>query len=474
MATLEQLERIRDQAAGQRASEDILREPQTNPEEVPGFLRGGPAMGAAAMSLLQRIGNRISPGQPFGEDNLQQMRETFPGETSAVEIGLPMAATGGIPGGAMVQTGIGALTGALTADDPVAGAVTGGGLSAGGAMAGNIIGRIGNARAALQQTDEAGRLLRNMENLGFELTPAQRVGNIATRQLEAGLKSNFLTSGAFERTLTRNQRLLNRIAARAIGQNADNVGVVVRDQAADAMGEVFDSVGDSVPTVEIAGAFADDLAQQGLPARFLQNIDLNNPAGVITGREAMTLRSKLGTASRAAWRNGDDVTGTVLDDLIDELDARMNVPDDVAAEWAVARERWRNLLTLERGASISAEGNVNPQSLLRAQRNFFRERPNTAFLQQETVDLLDATRGAASRAFGDIVPSSGTAERSALQSAFRQAGEGLGGLATLGATVGAGEAFVRIGDRLADPEVVRGMAAAGRAVAGELDRQASE
>ena len=410
----------------------------------------------------------------FSEDTLPAIRQAFPTETAIAEIGAPLA-TAAIPGGLAVQTGVGAATGGLLADDAGSGAVTGAAGSVIGAGIGNMAGRAMNrmrgVAAAVSQTDEAGRLMRNMQDLGFELSPGQMTGNRVTRLAEASLKSQPFTAGAFSRQLMRNQKNLNRIAAKAIGQNADNVGVLVRDKAADALGEVFDNVGRSVDAVDIPTAYMDDLKQIGIPKRYLANLGLKDEAGgLITGREAMSLRSRLGKAARSAWRKGDDVTGTVLDDLVDELDGRMAVPDDVAEEWSLAREQWRNLITIEGGAALSAEGNVNARSLLTQQKKVFGQRPS-AYLRQETKDLLDAGRGAASQAFGDIVPSSGTAERQALVGAVNLAAEGAGGIATLGTLPLAGEAFVRLGGAAADEAVQQVGAGAGRAAAAEFERR---
>ena len=466
---------IREALVSQQATSEILSEPgEPNANEVPRFLRGGPAMAAGVMGQLQRIGNRLLPGDPFGQDTLAEQRRLFPTETAVGESLLP-AATGLVPGGLAVQTGLGALTGGLTADDAQSGAAMGAGFSVAGAAAGNLAGRAMNrARGVLNQIgggDEASRLLQRLQDLGFELSPGQITQNRGTRLLEAGLKSQPLTGGAFGRMLTRNQQNLNRIAARSIGQNADNVGVVVRDRAANELGAVFESVGESVDSIDLPLAFLEDLQGQGLPGRFLKNTGIGGEAGnIITGQQAMSLRSQLGKASRSAWRNGDAVSGEVLDDLILELDGRMAVPDELLEEWAIARERWRNLITLEQGAALSAEGNVNAASLLRNQRKVFGQRPSGQ-LMPETRDLLDATRGTASQAYGDIVPDSGTSTRQAVMQALGQATEGAAGVATLGAAPAAGEAFVRLGSAPADKLLEQAGAAAGRVIAGEAERE---
>ena len=481
MATTEQLELIRELVAQQRVTEEILAEPveQTgqvqNRNELPNFLGGPNAIAAGLAAQLQRIGNRVLPGEPF-PDTLAEQRQAWPTETAIGESILP-AATGLIPGGLAVQTGLGALTGGLTADDAGSGALTGAGFSVAGAAAGNLTGRaVNRARGVLNSIgggDEASRLLKRMQDLGFELSPGQITQNRGTRLLEAGLKSQPLTGGAFGRMLQRNQRTLNGLAARSIGQNADNVGVVVRDKAADALGEVFDEVGRSIDAVEIPDAMIADLAGQGLPGRFLRNTGLRGDATqFITGEQAMTLRSQLGKASRSAWRNGDAVSGEVLDDLVLELDARMAVPDELAEQWKIAREQWRNLIALEQGAALSAEGNVNAASLLRNQRRVFGERPSSQ-LMPETQDLLDATRGAASQAYGDIVPDSGTSTRQAVMQALGMASEGVGGVATLGAAPAAGEAFVRLGASPTDELFQQVGGALGRTGAGEFERERS-
>jgi hypothetical protein len=486
MATAEQLRAIRESLEAQRTYSEIMQEPTPAPPgqvqnrgELPSFLSGGPALAASATEMLKRVGNRLMPGQPFGQDNLVQMRQAFPAETSAAEIGLPLA-TAAIPGGLAVQTAIGAGQGALTADDATSGALTGAAGSVIGAGLGNLAGRIGNrlagVRAAVTQTDEAGRLLSKLQDLGFDLSPGQITGDRVTRLAEATLKSQPFTGGAFSRMAIRNQKTLNRLAARAIGQNADNVGVLVRDQAADTLGKVFDKVGKEVGYVDIPQSTVDELSGM-VPQRYLKNLGLERQGklsgGLISGDEAMSLRSRLGKASRAAWRNGDDVTATVFDDMVDEIDGRMAVPDDLAEEWALAREQWRNLVAIEGGSALSAEGNVNARSLLTQQKRIFGQRPS-GLLRQETQDLLDASRGIASQAFGDIVPDSGTATRQALMQAVGTAAEGAGGIASLGALPAAGEAFVQFGGAAADEAVTRAGAAAGRAAGGEFERYRKE
>lgn len=436
-----------------------------NRVEDPGFR--GAAKIAAGEELM-----RLATWGGTDPDITAQLRRDRPGATMLGTMA-PYLATAPLSGGLATQAGIGAGLGFLGSQGDVGEAAKGALFSAAGYGVGQLAGRVANRirgmNAAVQNTDEASRLLSRAQELGFELTPGQVTGSGILRRVEAALQSNPLTAGAYDRIVQSNQRLLNRYAARTIGSSAEDVGIITRDAAATRIGDVFNRLGDDVGEVTLDRGFVDGVRRLGLQGRLLRD-DLGEMARffdeageasevIVDGQMLMRLRSRLGKKMAEAWRKGEDELGEAASRYIDDIDdiIASQVPEESIQRFSAAREQWRNLKVLERGNSITAEGNVNALSAYKAFNKVYGERGGGRF--GETSDFADALRATASRSYGGIVPTvgPGTAEKLAGQAM-------LGGGAAIATGIAGGDfqdAAMAGGAMALAPLAGRGLIAAG-------------
>jgi hypothetical protein len=264
------------------------------------------------------------------------------------------------------------------------------------------------------------------ERLGFQVTPAQRTGSKALSQVEATLESFPESSGPFNAIRQNNERAMGRVVANAIGENADNVSSEVMGRAYDRLGNVFDSVADQTPVAldpqhygarmrqvlqDSEGMIGQNgsLADNGL---FRRLDDFVNNQGGATREQLRDLSSKLGKAARnnLTSAGGDRELGIALGNLQniaeDAIHGTLSGPQ--AAEYAAAREQYRNLMNLTARNTIvnPSSGNVNGRALANALMS--KDKAGFTFGQNGS-DLYDAARFA--QAFPAAVADSGTATR---------------------------------------------------------------
>ena len=179
-----------------------------------------------------------------------------PGVMGAVNVGGRAAASNAALGAIQSESG-----------DYLQDAAIGGGLSVGTTAAGQIIGRVKAGRAAMAEARAAGGgmaaqqagnlneaerdIMAGARRVGLQLLPGQEAGNQTFRKIEAGLAANPFTSKFFDDVEQGNRSVLNRLAARAMGQEADNVGPAVRMAAEHQTGAMFDEVGKRLGRVDI-------------------------------------------------------------------------------------------------------------------------------------------------------------------------------------------------------------------------------
>lgn len=259
------------------------------------------------------------------------------------------------------------------------------------------------------------------------LTPGQATGNKLLQRLEAKLESQPMTAGPFDRVKDANSREVNRAAARAIGESADNLSADVLDRAVTRIGGVFNSARDDAQRVIAPQEFTTRMAQisdefeaigpqvwtHPLVSRLVKHAE----AGTASGRDLGNLTSKL---TREVHRQmtspqGDRELGMALGRLKDYVDdlVEQGLSGERLAQYQSARGQYRNLmlLTSRVGAINPSTGNVNGSVLA----NVLQQKDRAGYLfGRNQSDMYNAARFA--QAFRPIVGDSGTATRMPLPS----------------------------------------------------------
>lgn len=369
------------------------------------------------------------------------IKEQYPKSSFAGEM-LPGFA---VPGGVAVQVGVGAGLGALQGDTPGE-RLTGAGLGAGGAYAGQKGGDyLAQRFVPLVQRSLGNRLGQARSTLareGVPLTLGQRGSPLA--RLVDTLKS----------TLTQKQPLhlqqltaLNRAAAEALGEKADDLSKPVLNRAATRIGDVYEKVATQVGTIPIGPQVSNrftviDDMMKTVPepskvtgAIKLVEEQLTNPTKEFTGESYNALRQRLGAISRQLWNNGNGLEAEVVDELIDTIDDSLaQAAPNFAKELDEVRPQWQFLKALRRGNAIDDLGNINPRAMNAAMESVYKG-----------FDIGKMPSGNAGRfgqtldAFNQVIKpfkSSGTAERMATMSVPVLAGLGITGV--LGPQAGLG------------------------------------
>lgn len=259
------------------------------------------------------------------------------------------------------------------------------------------------------------------------LTPGQATGNKLLQRLEAKLESQPMTAGPFDRIKDVNIREVNKAAAKAIGETADNLNSEVLDRAVTRLGSVFDDVRDSSirriePSDYIArmAALQDEfeaIGPQLMNHPLVERLVRHAQKGEATGKDLGSLTSKLTREVNRQMTSaqGDRELGIALSrvkDYVDDLVAQ-GLSGDKLKAYESARQQYRNfmLLTSRVGTINPATGNINGGALANTLQQVDR---NGYLLGRNTSDLYNAARFA--QGYKPIVGDSGTATRMPLPS----------------------------------------------------------
>tara|TARA_R110000868_G_scaffold155158_2_gene381583 strand:+ start:1031 stop:2635 length:1605 start_codon:yes stop_codon:yes gene_type:complete len=466
MATIAELQDalINADKAGDAQSARVLadaivamrQQPQTKPSAPPdegGRLRVGPFdTGIQTPGWLDRglagVGKAMTDvargaGQLVGAVSRQDVEEARKRDqplmdTTAGKVGnfvgnvAMLAPTALIPGANTLAgaSTIGAVSGLVqpsTSTGETLGNIALGG--AGGFAGQAVANRIGQMAASQgsQITQGQRQAAQAGEALGMRLTPGKASGSAMLQKVEAALESNPITSSGFDAIKEGNQRALNRAAARAIGERADELSTPVLARAEARLGQVFDSVADRTPVqldpmatgarLRQIEANAEgmlmgnaELAQNGLWRRL---DDFVNNQGGASREQLRQLSSNLGKAARNNMTNpnGDRALGDALFQAQEVVEDAIQGTLSAAQQRAYneARNQYRNLLSLTTKTNVTnpSSGNVAGRSLattlMQKDRGGFTMGGNTS-------PMYDAARFV--QAFPDIVGNSGTATRS--------------------------------------------------------------
>lgn len=366
-------------------------------------------------SRLERPLNETTAG--FAGDLAGRIAATIPA------VMIPGAAT--LPGAAV----IGAGTGLLTTEGDIGDRALGGTIGAAAGPLGLLVGRgVGSVLRSSGASLTAGQNAAKAagDRLGLRLTPGYASGSKPLQRMEAMFESNPVSSGGFDALKEGNQKALNRIAAKAIGEDSDELSAPVIGNAFDRIGKVYESVGtkqiapldSSAITGRLvniiddhAGTYASnaDVASNPLFTKFSDFTD----SGQATQEQLSKLSSNLGKAVKNQFTNpsGDRQMGSALAEVKELVDDALesSLTGNLAKEFGEARGQYRTLMQLTKNSNVvnPASGNVNGNALARVLQN----KDVGGYLRgKNTSDLYDAARF--SQAFPRIVGDSGTATRS--------------------------------------------------------------
>lgn len=315
------------------------------------------------------------------------------------------------------------------------------GVNVGAGQAGAQAGVSGSLNASVQGggynfgtvADDAATGLSSGQQLardGFKqgrLTPGQATGNKLLQRLEAKLESQPMTAGPFDKIKDSNAREINKAAARAIGEVADNLDSKVLDRAVTRMGQVFEDVRDTNlrkidPSnyVSRLSAIQDEfeaIGPQLMNHPLMERLVRHAEKGEATGKDLGNLTSKLTREVNRQMTSaqGDRELGLALSkvkDYVDDLVAQ-GLSGDKLKAYETTRQQYRNfmLLTSRVGTINPATGNVNGGALANALQQVDRK---GYLLGRNTSDMYNAARFG--QAFRPIVGDSGTATRMPLPS----------------------------------------------------------
>lgn len=376
------------------------------------------AIGGALAGLAEPVGPAVSPADYFAKKIEKTGVSTALGGLSGkllndlgrVMLGTPKAVSPAAE--AAAGDAVGTAAASLEAQLTPTATVRGGG---------STLGKVGPDTPAGLTEGQAAALAQGKQ-LGMRVTPGQETGSRALQQMEARMESNPFFSGPFNDIKIGNQRVLNRAAAHAIGETADEVSSPVLARANARIGKVFDDV--ASPTVypldgetlmngiAITGGYYDDVAGVAIAKQPLVQQAINMASkGSASGEQLRALSSKLGraaknqTSSNAGNRELGEALMAVKEHVDDALAATLT-PQQQAA-FATARQQYRNLMTLEGSGVVNpSSGNVSGLNLAGA---LTRRDKAGFFYGSNQTPMYQAARF--SQAFKPLVGDSGTATR---------------------------------------------------------------
>ncbi len=382
-------------------------------------LRAG-AIGGAVAGALDPVGPATSPSDYFAKKAEKTGVATVTGgavgktvdRLGRVLLGAPRAAGPAAATGDATGTAPGTAAASIEAQIAPTATVRGGG---------STLGRVGPDTPAGLTEGQAAALTQGKQ-LGMRVTPGQETGSRSLQQMEARMEANPFFSGPFNEIKIGNQKVLNRSAAEAIGETADELSSPVLARANERIGKAFDDVaspklfpiqGEDVMTgIANTAAYYDDVAGVALADQALVKQAINLAAkGSATGEQLRALSSKLGraaknqTTSAAGNRELGQALFAVKEHVDDALSSTLT-PQQQAA-FNTARQQYRNLTTLESSGVVnSSSGNVSGLNLAGA---LARKDKQGFFYGKNQQPMYQAARFA--QAFKPLVGDSGTATR---------------------------------------------------------------
>ena len=281
-----------------------------------------------------------------------------------------------------------------------------------GIMLERIINKLRGHRLGLtQQQRKAGEAL----DAGMQLSPGAVTGpGMWQRTVEPWIES----AGGFAVARNANEELYQRATGKALGMADDAI-----DLSADGLGRQADQIGNMFDVLK--GHKIQLSPEQAARLQGMSNlspyISFPGKRNYLTGHEYKRIRRQLSEMGTKAQINPQAPVG-LADELFDmrkllDLKFQKAVGPEAAKQFKVARERWKILETIERGAALSPDGVINPASMksaVNAKWGKTLRRANYRGVEPETRRWLQQVNQQASKFTKSAVGSSGTAERSGL------------------------------------------------------------
>lgn len=217
--------------------------------------------------------------------------------------------------------------------------------------------------------------------IGYELSPGQATGNAALQNFENYLARSPGSSGAMQARQVAQQSALNRAAAQAIGQKADDLGAPVFEAANKQIGQEFTRLqGRTAP--QLGGDFlnalavvdADNLAKGSFKSPQVDTLvdkalDLAQKGG-LSGKAYKEIRTELNNRAQSAFSGGDASLGQAYKAVRGALDdaAKKSLSKTDQEAWDAVRQQWQAYKLLTR-SNVAEAGNVSAPRLAAGMRS---------------------------------------------------------------------------------------------------------
>ncbi len=241
------------------------------------------------------------------------------------------------------------------------------------------------------------RAMQNLQRQGVIFEPGIATGNVAARQLIAGLKSSPLTSDIIQSEISQvNEQILNRTTLRALGEDIPDTRVAAFDDSTiarlgDQVDDSMTAIRENTPIVKVGAKEFEQIeaigrdfqkkvtttSEREVISKQIDNVlkELDKPGSTITTARYAQIRSQLRGAQRKANAASDVNAADTYGQLIEELDEMFKKSIEPGSEdfdkFRLATQRFRLIQALEKPGVISA-GNVRAGALTRNLRKTFK------------------------------------------------------------------------------------------------------
>lgn len=376
-------------------------------------MQASPTMGMsawdAAMVAAGRGMNRLGAGiqQPLlkmvpatsGElSALQADQETRKAEYDPLRRQFPMATgigeaipymavppSSGVLGGSAIVGGLEALKYG-TPQERLTSGVVGGVSNLVGSLAGRAAGGLFSPFASDAMTATKRAALESAENIGFKPRLSQTTGSPFWARVEDAAARIPGGAGVMQAHEAANARAVNRAAAGAMGETADELTPQVFSNAASRTGKVFNDIKalgnvNGKPPIQIdanVGNVADDILRQQ-SKKMTKNTALTDIAtqakmlsqnrGRIDGETYQLVRSDLTNAAFEATGTEKTMYSRLLSALDDAAETSLRALglDSLADNLRTVRPQYANMKLLEKG-TVAQGGNASPAKVAQALR----------------------------------------------------------------------------------------------------------
>lgn len=263
-------------------------------------------------------------------------------------------------------------------------AVVAGGSNLIGGYIGNKIGDIVAPVAGRALNATQSEALKTAQKLGYKPRLSEVTGSPVMARLEDVAARTPGGAGIMQDFATANQRSLNKAAAKALGENADELTPKVFSAASERISKPFEQIkalpGKSISVGKAVADAADEVLRvqgkmiaaeqdEALAGLAKQAKMLASNSGKIDGETYQLIRSGLSSQSYDATGTNRALYGKLLEALDNSAEESLKAQGrgELAAALREVRPQYGNLKTLEKGA-IAEGGNVSAARLASALR----------------------------------------------------------------------------------------------------------